>query len=239
MYFKRPSQRYTTPQEALTPFQKAGQLWDQRIGSARTQAKNWRLIAFGCLSLGFCLLVILFWQIKRSHIVPYIVEVNQFGEVRSVGPLSNSYDPTDPQIAWFLSQFISQVRSLSTDPILVRQNWLSAYAYVGPQAATFLNTYAQKRDPFSLIGTQSISVQVTSVVRASMTSFQVKWTETVFEKGSFSRSEYWTAILSTATQQPTTEEHLRKNPLGLIITAIDWSREIETQDMPQTKEHRP
>jgi type IV secretion system protein VirB5 len=26
-------------------------VWDERIGSARVQAKNWRLMAFGCLTL--------------------------------------------------------------------------------------------------------------------------------------------------------------------------------------------
>jgi len=31
--------------------QKAAQVWDERIGSARVQAKNWRLMAFGCLML--------------------------------------------------------------------------------------------------------------------------------------------------------------------------------------------
>jgi type IV secretory pathway TrbF-like protein len=35
----------------VTPYQKAAQVWDERIGSARVQAKNWRLIAFGSLIL--------------------------------------------------------------------------------------------------------------------------------------------------------------------------------------------
>jgi len=51
MLFRRPLQRYGQTPEPVTPYQKAEQLWDERIGSARVQAKNWRLMAFGCLAL--------------------------------------------------------------------------------------------------------------------------------------------------------------------------------------------
>ena len=49
MVFRRPSVRYSRTPRPQTPFQKAAQVWDARIGSARVQAKNWRLMAFGCL----------------------------------------------------------------------------------------------------------------------------------------------------------------------------------------------
>ena len=49
--FRRPSIRYGTSPEPVTPYQRAAQVWDDRIGSARVQAKNWRLAFFGCLAL--------------------------------------------------------------------------------------------------------------------------------------------------------------------------------------------
>ena len=52
MIFKRAIQRYGQTPEPVTPYQKAAQLWDERIGSARVQAKNWRLMAFGSLRPG-------------------------------------------------------------------------------------------------------------------------------------------------------------------------------------------
>ena len=51
MMFKRSLQRYGQTPEAETPYRQAGQLWDDRIGSARVQAQNWRLMSFGCLTL--------------------------------------------------------------------------------------------------------------------------------------------------------------------------------------------
>ncbi len=51
MRFKRPQVRYADTPQPATPYQAAAQVWDERIGSARVQAKNWRLMAFGCLVL--------------------------------------------------------------------------------------------------------------------------------------------------------------------------------------------
>lgn len=45
--FKRPTIRYGQTPEPATPYQRAAQAWDDRIGSARVQAKNWRLAFFG------------------------------------------------------------------------------------------------------------------------------------------------------------------------------------------------
>jgi len=51
--FRRSTVRYGATPQPETPYQKAGQAWDERIGSARVQAKNWRLAFFGMLLLSF------------------------------------------------------------------------------------------------------------------------------------------------------------------------------------------
>jgi type IV secretory pathway TrbF-like protein len=119
------------------------------------------------------------------------------------------------------------VRALPTDPVLVRKNWLEAYDFVTDQGAIFLNGYAQTNDPFKAIGTRSVSVNVTSVVRASNNSFQVKWTEQTYSQGSLTSNISWTAILSVTTQTPRTADVLRENPLGLYVTGIAWSQDFD------------
>jgi len=237
MIFKRPIQRYGQTPEPVTPYQKAELLWDERIGASRVQARNWRLMAFGCFALSTALSGALVWQSMQSRVVPYVVEVDKFGEARAVAPAIQNYQPADAQIAWHLARFITHVRGVSTDPVLVRQNWLAAYDFATDRAALFLNEHAKTNDPFGQIGTRSVSVQVTSVVRASDTSFQVKWTEQVFERGSLAKTERWTAILTTIIQPPRSAEQLRKNPLGLFVSAIDWSRELDTAN-PQEKHNK-
>ena len=227
MKFRRAVQRYGRTPEPETPFQRAGQVWDERIGTARVQARNWRLMAFGGLLLSTGLSGGLVWQSMQSRVVPYVVEVDSLGEARAVRPVDSDYRPTDAQIAWHLGRFIGNVRSISLDPVLMRENWLSAYDFVTGRGALFLGEYARSADPFGQVGTRTVSVQVTSVVRASDRSFQVKWTESAYERGSFAGTSRWTAILSIVVRPPRSTEMLRKNPLGLYVDAIDWSRELD------------
>lgn len=233
MLFKRALQRYGRTPEPATPYQKAAQAWDERIGSARVQARSWRLMAFGSLALSMGLAGGLLWQSMQSRVTPYVVEVDRLGEVRAVGPAIETYQPSDAQIAWYLARFITNVRGLSVDPVLVRRNWLDAYDYATDRGAVFLNDYARTSDPFSAVGTRSVSVQVTSVVRASDSSFQVKWTEQLYERGNLVRSERWTAMLTIVIQPPRSADVLRKNPLGLYVNAVAWSRELDPVAPPE------
>ncbi len=230
--FRRPMQRYGLTPEPVTPYQRAGQLWDERLGSARVQAHNWRLIAFGSLALSIGLAGGVLWLAAQSRVTPYVVEVDKLGQVRAVGPAIEPYDPTDAQIGWYLSRFVTDLRSLSIDPVIVRRNWLEAYDYVTERAAALLSDYARSNDPFKSIGERSISVQVTSVVRVSGDSFQVKWTEQAYEHESLARTERWTAILTILVQQPRTADALRKNPLGIYVNGLSWSRELNPGEGP-------
>lgn len=228
MFFKRSMQRYGRTPPSETPYQRAGQLWDERIGSARVQAQSWRLMAFGCLFLTAGTSTSLAWQSLQSRVTPYVVEVDRLGEARAVEPADVEYQPTDRQVAWHLARFIRSVRSVSLDPVLMRRDWLEAYDFATKRGAQFLGEYARAASPFANVGERTVSVEVTSVIRASDKSFQVKWTETAFERGSQAGVSRWTAILTTVSRPPASAEVLRKNPLGVYVDAIDWSRELDT-----------
>ena len=226
MLFRRPSVRYSRTPEPETPFQKAAQVWDERIGSARVQARNWRLIAFGNLFLAAGLACGLVWQAARGTITPWVVEIDKLGQAQAVAPAIADYQPTDPQIAWHLARFIANVRSMSADPVIVRQNWLAAYDFVTDKGAVALNDYARANDPFSKIGKIEVAVEISSVIRASSDSFRVAWIERRYENASLAATEHWTAILTIVINTPHNAEHLRKNPLGIFVNAINWSKEL-------------
>ena len=223
--FRRPSVRYGTTPEPVTPYQKAAQVWDERIGSARVQARNWRLMAMGCLALSAGLSAALAWQSTRSSVVPYVVEVDNLGAAQAVAPALAEYRPTDPQIAWHLARFVEHVRQVPADPIVLRQNWLRAYDFATDRGAVALNDHARVNDPFALVGDTQISIEVSSVIRASESSFRVAWIERRYENGQLATTERWTAILTVVIQPPRDAERLRANPLGVYVHAINWSRE--------------
>ncbi|PZR33237.1 conjugal transfer protein TrbF [Caulobacter segnis] len=218
--------RYGATPAPETPHQRAGQAWDERLGSARVQAFHWRLMALGILALSAGLSAGLVTLSLRGGVTPWVVEVDKLGEARVSAPAVQGARATDPMIAWTLARFITDVRTVSTDPVLMRQAWLRAYDFTSTQGAAALSDHARRADPFSQVGRAQTIVAVTSVVRASPDSFRLAWTEQRFEAGQLLATERWTAILTVTIKSPRTAEGLRANPLGVFVTAIAWSREF-------------
>ena len=108
----------------------------------------------------------------------------------------------------------------------MRQSWLRAYEFTTDRGAVALNDYARANDPFTRVGEEQVSVEVSSVIRASPDSFRVAWTEQHYDNGQLAQTERWTAILTIAIQPPRDAQRLRANPLGIYINAINWSREM-------------
>lgn len=224
--FRRSAVRYGVTHEPETPYQRAGQAWDERIGSARVQARNWRLAFFGMLTISGGLAAGLVWQSARGTITPWVVEIDKLGQAQAVSPATAAYKPADPQIAWHLARFIENVRSVPDDPVVLRRDWLEAYDYATDKGALALNAYAQANDPFAQLGKAQVSVEIASVIRASADSFRVEWVERRYVDGALAASERWSAILTIVLQTPTNADQLKKNPLGVYVQALNWSKEF-------------
>jgi type IV secretion system protein TrbF len=227
--FNRPEVRYSDTPAPVTPYQAAAQVWDERLGTSRVQARNWRHMAFGCLGLALLMGGALVWRAGQALVTPYVIEVESAGQVRAVGEALTPYHPTDAQIAFHLERFVTNVRSLSIDAVVVRKGWIEAYDFTTDHGAAVLNEYARTHDPFARIGQETVSVEVTSVVRASSDTFQVRWIERRFVNGSAAATERWTAMVSIVLQPPNTEARLRRNPLGIYVNGLNWSRELTNE----------
>ena len=64
------------------------------------------------------------------------------------------------------------------------------------------------------------------MVRASPESFRVEWTENHYAAGALAASEHWTAILTVELRPPKDPDTLSRNPLGVYVTHLDWTKEI-------------
>ncbi len=221
------SSRLSRTPEPETPYREAQQLWDHRMGSAQAHAKTWRTAAFCALGLSAALTAGVIALALRPAAVPFVIEANDNGEARLVGPATSAYEPSDAQLSWHLARFIEMVRGLPSDPIVVRQNWLRAYDWATQGGAQVLNTIAVDDDPFSKIGSRTVSVEVLSVVRASPTSFQLRWRESTYANGSLIDVERYTGVATIVIDPPSTPERLSKNPLGLYVHGFTWSRDLQ------------
>ncbi|MEG3088807.1 conjugal transfer protein TrbF [Sphingomonas sp. PB4P5] len=224
--FRRSTVRYGVSPEPETPYQRAGQEWDDRIGSVRVQARNWRLACFAALALLAGTIAGLVGMAMRGTVTPWIVQVDKIGEAHAVAPADADHHPSDPQIAYHLARFIENFRGIPADPVVLRQNWLRAYDFTTTRGALALNDFARNNDPFAQVGRVQVAIDVSTVIRASDNSFRISWAERRYQDGSLAATERWSAIATVVIQTPRTAEALRKNPLGVFVNALNWSKEL-------------
>ena len=220
--FFRPKRPLPSAPEA-TPYQKAGQVWDERMGLSLAHARNWRRMALANLCLAGFLGGGWWVQADRAVVRPFVVEVSDWGETQRITALDGRYEPSEAQVGHSLSAWIRDVRSKPTDPVVIRQNWLRAYDLATPRTAGFLNAWAQAHDPFARVGEEAVVVEVLNVVRRSERSFDLQWRETRFLNGQSLGPQRWRALITTSLQPPKTEAELMKNPLGLKIEDVSWT----------------
>lgn len=208
---------------ASTPYQRAGQVWDDRMGLSLAHARNWRRIAVANLALAAFLGAGWWVQAERAVVKPFVVEVSDWGQTQKITAIGGRYEPTEAQVSHALANWVRDVRSKSIDPIVIRQNWLRAYDYVTPKAAGFLNSWAQTHDPFAEVGREAVNVEILNVVRRTARTYDLQWRETRFVNGQQAGAERWRALITVDVQPPKTEAELMKNPLGLKIEDVSWT----------------
>jgi type IV secretion system protein VirB5 len=160
---------------------------------------------------------------KRTFV--HVVEVAPEGQVLNVRAIDGRWSPTEAQIAHHLSRFVRLVRSLPTDGVVLRDNWLEAYAFLTPQAAAHLNELAREDDPFLSLGRVGRTVHIRSVIARSDRSWEVSWIERATNATGAGDPELYTGVFTVTTRAPRTSEEIAVNPLGLLISDFSWSRE--------------
>jgi type IV secretion system protein VirB5 len=78
-----------------------------------------------------------------------------------------------------------------------------------------------------------VTVDVTSIVRSSEDSFEIRWREKSFRGGALLEVQTYTASLSIITKAPTDAETLHRNPLGLYIHGLHWSKDLNATGASQ------
>jgi type IV secretory pathway TrbF-like protein len=198
--------------------------WD-RLNSVQRQMSHWRVAALGSASLVALLSLTFAVSVVRANITPHTVATARPDEPLAILPKMEATAPSDAQIAYVLAGFVTKIRSLSVDPVIVRANWIDALDYVTARGARMLNAYARDESPFTKIGRRTVTTAVTKVVRAAGDAFEIHWEERILETGAPIRRERFTGAVSILFSSPSTARLISKNPLGLYVDRFTWWRD--------------
>jgi type IV secretory pathway TrbF-like protein len=222
--------QWTPDGEADTPYRRARQEWDARMGSAVVAAKNWRLACFASLGLTLVSLGGMIFLGAKPKAVPHIIQIDAIGAPTYLGPVgqtASQYVPSDATIKYHLRRFLEDTRTLSTDAAVLKKNWLDAYNLVTPRGANMLSAYVSKpeNDPFKRAANERVTTEVAAMVRVSADTWQIDWRETAWDKGGVpGPSAVWRGMFRVFIETPHTEDAMTKNPIGLYIDEFHWDK---------------
>lgn len=215
------------------PYLTARREWNDHVGSVVTQKQTWQFI--GVLSLLITLMAVagIIFIANRSQFIPYVVEVDSLGQARAANILYE-VQPLDPRIVHAtVAEFIRDSRIVTPDVALQTEAIFSVYAKLLPNspATEKMNEYlnsSEKTTPFARAQKEMVSVEIRSAIPQSPETWQVDWVETIRSReGKLLKNPALMRALITIKVVPpspdTTEEQIRKNPLGIYITDYSWA----------------
>jgi type IV secretion system protein TrbF len=198
--------------------------------------RTWQVVAIASLLVALVAVAGVVHIGSQSKFVPYVVEVDKLGEVRAV-QAADVARPADPRVIHaYLAKWISDARMVTPDVTVQRDAVYRVYALLAPNdAATARVNEWYNRDeeasPFKRAEKETVSVEIASAIPQSEETWQVDWVEIARTrdgavKGEPKRMRALITIYLVTPTANTTEEDIRKNPLGIFIKEFSWSSQV-------------
>lgn len=190
--------------------------------------RNWQVAAFASLGLLVVVTAAYIHLASTAHITPYVVEVDALGQARAFGPAEQKLPAGDRLTIHQLSLFVRNLRTVYQDPLAQKDMIVRAYAFADASAQEWLNGYFSdpEHDPRLLAERLSRRVEIKSVIRVPESdSWKVSWIEVETPNGTTTRRRSaWEGYLTVRREPPSTAATVTYNPLGLYVTAVNWTR---------------
>lgn len=209
-----------------TPYQKAKRVWDKRMGDARVQASNWRLLAFFLLFIIALMTGGLIHLGSQAKVIPYVVEIGPLGDFQKRGFAKEyTYVPNLMLERYFVSNFVQSVRGISSDPVINRQKLEGIYAFLSQRSHQMLSKIHQENDPLLEAREKTRTVDIETIIPLSKDSYQVDWFEVEYDKtGQSKKMQFMRGLFTLVNSPPATEKQAIANPLGLYIDHFSWQK---------------
>ena len=213
--------------EEYNPYLSARREWDERYGDQITRAKNWRAMAFlsGLIALVATSGVV--WLSVRSHVVPFVVLVDSLSRPVASGIAEQASVNDDRLKRASIFTWVENLRLVTTDGVTQRRAIDRVYAEIGngTAAQTFISDFYRSNPPSKRAQTETVSVEVNSVLPTSDRTYEVEWVETTRDLyGAVKATDRWKGSFSVVINPPQDERQARVNPVGLYITNASWAR---------------
>lgn len=233
-----------TPQEkkkplpgGQNPYLDARRTWNEHTGSVVAQRQMWQVAALMSMTVALAATGGMIHTAQQSRFVPYVVEVDKLGQAATAHVVQRAA-PVDQRVVHsMLASFIQDARMVTVDVPLQRSAILRVFSKIpdgsaARQKMTEWYSGSKENSPFKRAETELVSVQIVSVIPQSESTWQVDWVEEVrtptdgTQKAPPQRMRALLVVEISPPTARTTEEEIRRNPLGLFVKDFNWSKQI-------------
>lgn len=207
---------------------------NSRKGAAdEIQRLNWHIrirtaiILVEFITIIFLLVVAVYLgQLPKTQ--PWVVELTSDGEATykaNVVSALASWEPSDATQRYFISHYVSELRTVSTDNNQNKTNANSVYSRTVGTATDQVNAWYTGNNPITRAKNEYVLIPLDemAVVKYSGNQWKVTWRETSYrtsDKEIFADQQI-EAIFTVEFYLPDTERRRRENPIGMYVSNIE------------------
>ena len=185
--------------------------------------KWWRcIVGIGVLLMFFINLMLFIHYANQQKTVPILINVMPSGEAQYLGEVRQAQiQVPEAAIIFQIRSFLTNLRSVSTDPQVVYTNIDNCYAMVTSTYEPIMTRMLRANNPFDLVGRIRRSVEIESIIRITQDTYQIDWIDVVFD-GANRRNTRMRGLI-TIRLLPVTDSTIRRNPLGIYVENFEMT----------------
>ena len=159
------------------------------------------------------------YQLSKPTYRPYVVEISG-GEIDFRGVVQEQeLTVNDAIIRNYLMRFVKNIRSVSSDPVVLKESLKDAYFIASSQCQTELTELILSDNPFDLQESDiTVDLKFTFYERLTENTWRVQWDEYYRRDGILQEIVVMAGTFTYFLRYPETEELAEINPFGLYFS---------------------
>lgn len=217
-----------------SPYLNARRNWNDNVSSFVTASQLWQFVGIASLLIALASVGGLIYISTQSKFIPYVVEVDQLGQLRNAGVATSTVSTDDRILKAIAANFIENARLVTPDVTLQRKAIFSVYAHIASNdpALNKINEWYNSTpaaNPLARAANEMVSTSITSILQQTKNVFQIDWVETTRDRNGnmIGKPVSWRALVTVYAPTKvdlTGSQTMYDNPLSIYIKDFSWQR---------------
>ncbi len=217
------------------PYLNARRTLNEHNGAIISSRQIWQATALLSLLIAIGAVGGIVYIGSRSRFIPYVVEVDQLGYANAVKRADRALDADGRVLRAAIASFVRDSRMVSFDRNVQNDAIWRVYSMLQSSDPATTKITEHMKDPVTSptkrAETHSVGVEISSVLQQTAETWEVNWLEKVWDRQGIrveqSRMRGLLTVYIVPPTTATTEEEIRRNPLGIFVRDFTWSRIAE------------